>query len=147
MIRNGVMGNDPTRRARKFSSRMARCAVGRRTRTILLNAHSQVVINEIIRDGVGIAVHIHPMGLIADSRSNFSLSPRLTSGKVAVMTDDISIKQIVVSSDSKNTLIDIVMNPISPDDGVVHAVKFDSVVSVFNLESLNGDVAHRHILA
>ena len=70
LIGQGVVGNDPIRRTRKSRTRMPLRAVKRGAGPVLLNAVGQVVINEIVRDGVTIPMQVHPVCLIADGRAD-----------------------------------------------------------------------------
>ena len=70
LIGQGVVGNDRIPRTRKRRTRMPLRAVKRGAGPVLLNAVGQVVINEIVRDGVTIPMQVHPVCLIADGRAD-----------------------------------------------------------------------------
>ena len=115
-------------------------------RSVLLKTVAQVIINKMVGNGVRLPMEIQPVGLIADGGSDRCHPPVRTMPKVAIMADDIPIKEIMVAPAAKNSLIRVVVHPIPPDDGVVHAVKLDTVMPIFDLESLKQNVPDRYIL-
>lgn len=137
LVGNGIVCNHPVGRAREFRTCVFSGGICRAGGPVLLNPVTQIVIDHVVRDRNGTAVHIDTVLKVAAWGGLES----------AIVIDDIAINENPGSATCEDTLIHVVMYPVPPKRGIMSVVHLDAVPAVPDFEPLDPDPSHRKPIA